>query len=190
MFMIFQIIHFVFAIITFPGIIVHEIAHRFFCDITKTAVYEIDYLNLSNFSTTGYLGYVKHKEAIGLRKNILINLGPLLLNTFFCVVFTTPYAMSIAANAGNVLNFSHIFLLWLGFSIGVHALPSKQDIINLTKYISSYHNFFTQILYFPFRVLFFLSRILSFFWFDAILTFGIIYLNILLYQKIFSYLPY
>ncbi|MBP6384991.1 MAG: DUF3267 domain-containing protein [Pseudarcicella sp.] len=173
-----------FTIFTFPGVIIHEIAHRFFCDITGTPVYKIKYLDISLDSDT--LGYVEHGETKSLRSTILICLGPLIVNTFFCLLFSAPFSLVFSARATNILESSHLILLWLAFSIGAHAIPSTQDVSILTNYINKKENLIVQILYFPIRILFFITNILSFFWFNAIFSAAIIWLNIEFFGFLFK----
>ena len=162
------------ALITFPGVILHEIAHRFFCDITKTPVYEIKYIGIS----TPPLGYVAREQVYGLWKNTLISLGPFIVNNVTAFFVAMPYGIIIGLGAGSVFAPVHIllliFLMWLGFSCAYNSFPSSVDVSNLTEYIDKNHSIFTQILYFPFRLIFFVQRILSVFWFDAIWALGII----------------
>ncbi len=68
------------ALVTFPGVIVHEIAHRFFCDVTDTPVYEVAYFRPGQNPA----GYVIHGPAKNLRAGLLISAGPLLINTVLC----------------------------------------------------------------------------------------------------------
>ena len=48
------------SLVTFPGVVVHEAAHRFFCDVTDTPVYEVSY-----FRPRGKpAGYVIHGRPV------------------------------------------------------------------------------------------------------------------------------
>lgn len=116
------------SLITFPGIIVHEMAHRFFCDITHTPVYAISYFNLGNPT-----GFVYHAPCIGIKKNLLIALGPLIINSILCMIigFYAAYPLIILETHNNGI-FS-FFMLWLAVSIGIHAFPSDTDIKSLRQ---------------------------------------------------------
>ena len=111
------------ALITFPGVIVHEIAHRFFCDITKTPVYAICYFKLDNPT-----GFVIHAPVKEIKKSLLISMGPLIINTIICIIisFTAAFPIHILKSEKNIYLF--YFLWWVGFSIGAHAIPSDSDI--------------------------------------------------------------
>lgn len=126
--MIIHILDKLITLLTFPGVIVHEIAHRFFCDITKVPVYSVSYFDLSSSNP----GTVSHKQTFVLKKAFLISIGPLIINTFGCILLTLPYMISYDI-VGYGIKIVYLFLAWLGFSMGIHALPSKQDINNILK---------------------------------------------------------
>lgn len=110
------------SLLTFPGIIVHEIAHKFFCDIMKVPVCKVRYFSLSNPA-----GYVIHGPTNNLQQAFFISIGPLIINTIFCVLLTFPAMFPIFILSAK--NYHSIFslLLWLGISIGMHAFPSQED---------------------------------------------------------------
>ena len=105
------------TLVTFPGVIMHEIAHRFFCDITKTPVYAINYFN-----------YVIHRPANEIKKSLLISVGPLIINTLLCMIITFAAMFPKVAFDQRESSILSYFLLWVGFSIGAHAFPSNVDI--------------------------------------------------------------
>jgi hypothetical protein len=72
------------ALVTFPGVVVHEAAHRFFCDLTETPVYEVSYLRPMGNPA----GYVVYGRPRSLRAALMISGGPLLINTLLCAVLT------------------------------------------------------------------------------------------------------
>src|SRR5437870_10198406 len=100
------------AIFTFPGVIVHEAAHRFFCDIARVPVHAVCYFRVGNLA-----GYVVHAKTASLRANFLISIGPLIVNTFLCA------AIGFAPGLARILSPEHMpgvfmLLLWLAMSIG------------------------------------------------------------------------
>ena len=177
----------VMAILTFPGVILHEIAHRFFCDVTKTPVLEVKYFGISQKNT---FGHVIHKQAYGLRTNILIDLGPFIINNLVACFLATPLGIISGMGSGSVFEVIEIFLIiglmWLSFSCAYNSFPSSVDVSNLTDYINGYHSIFIQTLYLPFRLIFFIQRILSIFWFDAIWAFVISIGQIWFWSYVFS----
>lgn len=64
------------SIITFPGVIVHELAHQLFCRWFKIPVFEVCYFRFEN-----PIGYVIHEPAKKGYQTILISIGPFIINT-------------------------------------------------------------------------------------------------------------
>jgi hypothetical protein len=122
---------FVIAILTFPGVIVHEAAHRFFCDLAHVPVYDVCYFRIGNPS-----GYVIHGPTKSLRASFLITIGPLLINTLLCAVICFAPAISLSLNVANA-PIVFVLLGWLGLSIGMHAFPSPQDAANFSAVVRS-----------------------------------------------------
>ena len=132
-------------LLSFPGVILHEISHRFFCDIYNIEVYSIDYF--VPFSDRA--GCVKRKQIDTLRQEFFIAIGPLIINSLVCIMLTFPMACSWYSGIPFLNFFStlecaiHIFVAWVGYSAGLWAIPSTQDVSGLidmaqskfTKYI-------------------------------------------------------
>jgi Putative zincin peptidase len=119
------------ALVTFPGVVVHEAAHRFFCDLTDTPVYEVSYFRpMSNPA-----GYVVHGRPRSLGAALLISGGPLLINTLLCAVLTATVAYKHFVLEAPLNNLVLLFLAWLGYSIGMHAFPSRQDAATFTAQV-------------------------------------------------------
>lgn len=157
---------FLIALLTFPGVIVHEIAHRLFCDMAKVPVYEVCYVRVGNPA-----GYVIHGPVNGLWSAFLIACGPFFINSFLCMLIAFPAVTPvwILHDSGSSMAIVHMFLLWLAISIGMHAFPSGQDLDNFHQQVKQTKGFnpllvFSWIL----GVIFKIARLLSFFWFDAI----------------------
>src|SRR5579864_5151355 len=110
------------AILTFPGIICHEIAHRFFCDIAGVPVYEICYFRVGNPA-----GYVQHGPARNLKSAFLISIGPLIINTLLCSLITFAAVIPIFILNATDTGGASILLRWVGFSIGMHAFPRSEE---------------------------------------------------------------
>src|SRR5438132_94908 len=64
------------SILTFPGVIVHEMAHRIFCDLCGVPVYKACYFRVGNPA-----GYVLHAPVSDLRSSFFISVGPIMVNT-------------------------------------------------------------------------------------------------------------
>ena len=137
--MIFWISGELISLITFPGIIVHEIAHRFFCDIFNVPVYEIHYFR--PLSKTA--GHVRHRATDSLFSSFFIGMAPLFINSLLCMILTFPIAItkffgtSFLPSIIPINNILSLILYWVGFSIGFNAIPSKQDISGLVALTDS-----------------------------------------------------
>ena len=84
------------SIVTFPGVIVHELAHQLFCRWARVAVFEVKYFQFKN-----PVGYVIHELTNNPAKNLLIGVGPFIINSL------------------------------LGALIAMHAFPSTGDAKNI-----------------------------------------------------------
>ncbi len=125
------------SLLTFPGVILHEIAHRFFCDIFNVPVYAISYFR--PFSKEA--GHVILAKQSKITPAFFIAIGPLIINSLACMLLTFPFAMMQTLGTSFALEWSpYPFLLnptnfaaWLGYSIGLHAIPSNQDLEPLKR---------------------------------------------------------
>jgi hypothetical protein len=154
---------FIVALLTFPGVVVHEIAHRLFCDIAGVPVYEACYIRFGSPA-----GYVIHGPVKKLGSAFLIAVGPFIINTLLCAIISFP-AVVIFEAVDDFTSPLNLFLLWMGISIGMHAFPSKEDLDNFYEAVKSTHGFspllaFSFLLSFIFKI----ARFLSIVWFDAI----------------------
>jgi hypothetical protein len=112
------------AILSFPGVIVHEFAHLLFCRLRKVVVFETCFFRMGNPA-----GYVIHEATDNFYTTFMISMGPFLVNTVLCLLICLPAYMPI-----QFFDLSHplsYFLLWLGVAIGMHAIPSNQDASNV-----------------------------------------------------------
>lgn len=130
------------ALATFPGVIIHEIAHRFFCDITNVGVYKIYYF--IPFSQTA--GCVLHEPTKSLWRALLISTGPLIINSLVCMLLTIPYGITLYLGTTfaltnpntHFLKFIGLMILtWIGYSAGFNAIPSNQDMNGLSELAQS-----------------------------------------------------
>ncbi|MEM7362014.1 MAG: metalloprotease family protein [Bacteroidota bacterium] len=147
------------ALITFPGVMIHELAHELFCYLTGVKVYEVCYFQFDKDET----GYVLHEATESVIKNFLISMAPLLLGTFLpLLIFSFGFLLFEKESV-----FLYPFF-WLGGSIGMHAFPSNGDASILNKAVKEKlknDNYLVVICY-PFLVLVWLANLLSFFWAD------------------------
>ena len=114
------------AIATFPGVIVHEAAHLLFCRLQKLAVFEVVFFRFGNPA-----GYVVHEATQVFRSMFLVAMGPFFVNSVLCVVFCS--AAFLPVHELGVADPLPYFFYWLGLSIGMHAIPSNQDMVGLWR---------------------------------------------------------
>ena len=114
----------VIALLTFPGVIVHETGHFFFCRLFRLAVFDVCFFRLGSPT-----GYVIHERTDNFKALFFVSMGPFFVNTLLCMVFCTAAFLPVwELKTQDPLAY---FFYWLGLSIGMHAFPSKDDLSNI-----------------------------------------------------------
>ncbi|MDD3032903.1 MAG: metalloprotease family protein [Candidatus Pacebacteria bacterium] len=163
------------TILTFPGVIVHEWAHKTMCELFGVKVHKVVYFSLLGRNN----GYVLHDEPNNYAQVFGISVGPLFFNSLLTVIST------IIAVQFFREDFLYYFLLWLAFSIGMHAFPSNGDAKNLMNYsknvLKKWYNPLNwfHLLTFPLVFLIWIMNELKIFWLDAAYSFLLIYVTII-----------
>ncbi|MHB0885213.1 MAG: DUF3267 domain-containing protein [Bacillota bacterium] len=154
------------ALLTFPGVIVHEIGHEFFCRLTGVLVYDVKYFRVGNPS-----GYVIHSRPKNFSQQFWITAGPFIVNSVVAVVVALPAALPYFV-LGAPMSILHWFLLWVGVSVGMHAFPSSGDAQSLLSSIKLYRAQAGPliVLAYPFAWAIFIANVLRFFWIDFFYT--------------------
>jgi hypothetical protein len=115
---------FVIALATFPGVIVHEAGHLFFCKLFRLQVYDVCFFRVGNPA-----GYVIHENTENFTALFFVSMGPFFANTLLCMIFCTAAFLPVwELKISDPLAY---FYYWLGLSIGMHAFPSTTDLSNL-----------------------------------------------------------
>jgi len=115
---------FVIAIVTFPGVIIHEAGHLFFCKLFKLQVYAVCFFRVGNPA-----GYVIHERTDNFTALFFVSMGPFFANTLLCVIFCMAAFLPVwELKVADPLAY---FFYWLGLSIGMHAFPSSHDLSNI-----------------------------------------------------------
>ncbi len=154
------------SLVTFPGVIVHEIAHQLFCRLFNVAVLDVCYFRVDNPS-----GYVVHEKPKSVIINILIGIGPFIVNTLVGAIIAFPAAISILKfQVGfNTSYIPEYILVWLGVSICMHAFPSTGDAKSMWDAIKEPETkFITKILAAPIIFLVYMGAFGSIVWLDLL----------------------
>src|SRR5437867_699771 len=159
---------FLISIATFPGVIVHELAHVAFCKFTDTRVLKVCYFRFGNPA-----GYVIHEQPSTVWRHILIGIGPFFLNTafgFMLGIVAIPMHMSL-----NRLTAPQFLLLWLGVSIAMHSFPSTGDARSIWHAVWSKGSpISARLIGSPLVFVIFAGAIGSMFWLDALYGIGVV----------------
>jgi len=157
----------VIQILTFPGIVIYQITHKFMCDILGVTVYDVKYFSFEDVSW-----YVIYDETDSLWKHFLIAITPFIINSLICILLTFPIAISIFYLEIDIENPVLFILAWVGISAWVHAIPYSQDIKNLKIHAKENHNKIVNYLFIsPLYFFVILANTLKVVWFDFIYAF-------------------
>jgi putative zincin peptidase len=119
---------FLISLITFPGVIVHELAHVIFCRLTGTKILKVCYFQLGNPTR-----YVIHGAPSSEWRHILVAVGPFFINSLVGLglgIVALPFGFDLShPGVGGWL------WLWLSISIAMHAFPSTGDAKNIWRFI-------------------------------------------------------
>lgn len=144
------------SFLTFPGVIVHELAHQLACRFVKVPVFKVCYFQSKNPN-----GYVIHERTKNFFQTVVISMGPFILNSILGLFIFLPGRFSV--EEGLI----EYFLMWLGISILMHAFPSQQDLAYVFAGLKekSVH-FLVKIFIFPIACLMSIGTIGSVIWLD------------------------
>lgn len=152
------------SIVTFPGVIVHELAHQIFCRMMGVPVLEVKYFQAKN-----PCGYVIHEATSRPLATFLISIGPFVINTLLGCILIFPVAMEIVEfrSYNSVLS---LVAAWLGISILMHSFPSTGDAKVLVNRIlkNKQVNLLVRIVTAPLIGLIYLGAIGSIVWLDFV----------------------
>lgn len=158
--------------ITIPGVVIHELGHKIFCDIAKVKVKRVCYFRFGNPA-----GFVVHEAPKNFFQSLLIVFGPFIFGTLFsilCYVYSYFYKGEIA----------EIIFIWIGFSAACNSFPSDADAKVLWQETNRHvkKNVFAIIGY-PFALLIWLQNKLGYVYFDVIYAIGLYFF---VYQKLLN----
>lgn len=152
------------SIITFPGVIIHELAHQLFCMLCGLEVFEVKYFQINNPN-----GYVIHESTDRPWKVFLTCMGPFFINSLLGMVILLPASIELMMfrEYHDPLN---LVLGWLGFSILMYAFPSRGDAKVMIERILKNPDvsLLWKVVAAPFVGLIYLCSIGSIFWLDLV----------------------
>jgi Putative zincin peptidase len=153
------------ALVTFPGVIVHELAHQLFCRWFRIPVLNVCYFRFGNPA-----GFVIHEPAPKSYQSVLISVGPFLVNTAIGAIVSFPAALPVIKfGSGDLLD---VFLIWLGVSIAMHAIPSTGDAKSMWQSVKGVSPV-KRLLVMPIVGIIYLATIGRFFWLDLFYGVGV-----------------
>lgn len=121
------------SLLTFPGVIIHEIAHRFFCDRYNIKVFAVRYFKFDAQES----GYVVHEKIhdFSWQASFFVATGPLWINSLLGMILLFPcvlldYAYVDIATLPLLMKISIKMSQWVGYSVLFNAIPSNVDINN------------------------------------------------------------
>ena len=147
-------LYYLYALLTAPGVIVHELAHAFFCLLGGVKIYKI---NLFRFQKVA--GFVVHEEPKDFMSSWLISFGPLIINSYL--------AMFFFAQVRPIYNLWDLLFMYLGVAIALQAIPSTGDAESLL--LMANRNFWKNpliILLYPLVLVLYVLNLLKRFYFD------------------------
>lgn len=103
------------ALLNFPGIIMHEFSHKFFCDWAGVRVLKVCYFRMGNPA-----GFVIHESAKKFSQSFFIAIGPFIIG----VVASSLLFLLSGQHTGTLAGFVYV---WLGLTIAANAFPSTGD---------------------------------------------------------------
>jgi hypothetical protein len=134
-----------------------------FCKLRNVAVFDACYFQFENPQ-----GFVKHERTSNFTTTFLISMGPFFVNTLLCLLICIPTYLPI--KFFGIENLFSYFMIWLGVSIGMHAIPSNDDADNVFQQAkeSAKHFNVLAIVSFPIVGLIYVFNALRMFWADLI----------------------
>ena len=156
---------FLITLLTFPGVMVHELGHVVFCRLLGIRVAKVCFFRFGNPA-----GYVLHEEPANALQHMLISYGPFFVNTVLGAAVAAPATVPLLHFTDGRLPY---LFIWLGISIAMHAFPSTGDAASLWQGI--WHGrgcCLWRLIALPFVMLIYLGALGSIFWLN--LVYGIV----------------
>lgn len=145
---------------------VHEYAHYKMCHWRDVPVHEVVFFQFGN-----PVGYVAHGEPDRYADALAISGAPFMMNSALAIGLFGG-ALGVGVGAGPSAGITAVLsplAIWLGISVGMHAIPSSGDAASLwTLAKTHWRDSVLGLLGFPIAALIYLANLLNFLWFDLI----------------------
>lgn len=119
---------FIISLLTFPGVVTHELSHVIACSIFNVKILKVKYFNFSFSLVGGEAGYVIHEPTRNYFATLIIGSAPFFLNSLLSILSAL---LSLATFSGSFMNY---LLIWLSISFAMHSFPSNQDMSNVKSH--------------------------------------------------------
>lgn len=171
---------FVVSLLSFPGVISHEYAHKLACEWRNIRVYDVVYFQLGSPA-----GFVRHQEPERQANAFWITTAPFFVNSLIALnlgLLIGTFYPDYTPRSG-IPAYILLFLSWLAVSVGMHAFPSPSDARTLWRLTK--RNWRSSVLGFlsvPVVFVIYVSHFLSYLWLDIIYGLAIVFLGFALAQ--------
>lgn len=171
-------------LLTVPGVVVHEFAHKQACHLVGVPVLEVAYFRFGDPS-----GYVRHAQPDRYRKSFVISVAPFLVNTAVSLAAFLGVAILVTSVVGSPLSLelladlrtvsSEVLVLaavlgWLGLSVGMQAFPSTGDANTLwVRSRAEWRRSPVVLLGVPVVLVIYVVNLLSWLWADVVYAIGL-----------------
>jgi len=155
------------SVLTFPGVIVHELGHLIFCRLFGIPVAKVCLFRFGNPA-----GYVLHGEPGNAIQHLFVTFGPFFANTVLGAAIAAPVSIPLR-DIHPLLPWQYVFL-WLGISIAMHAFPSTGDAESLWRGIWQGRGCcLARLIALPFVGVIYLGALGKMVWLDVIYGIGV-----------------
>ncbi|ELZ22990.1 metalloprotease family protein [Natrinema limicola] len=161
-------------LVTIPGVVIHEFAHKQACELVGVPVLEVVYFQFGDPA-----GYVRHGQPRRYREAFVVSVAPFLVNTVvaFAAFLGLAALVSTTGNlrAASIETIAATAVLgWLGLSIGMHAFPSTGDADTLWRRSRlEWRQSPMVLLGIPVVVVIYVANLLSWLWADVLYALGL-----------------
>jgi hypothetical protein len=156
------------ALLTFPGVVVHEVVEQLFCRWRRVAILNVCYFRFDNPA-----GFVIHEPDIEVHQMLWISLGPLVVNSLLGALIAFPAILP--ALEFRVATVQSYVLAWLGLSIAMHAFPDSDDARNLWRALRSHQvSTLTRVFVMPIAAAMYVGAVGRLLWLDLFYGIGVI----------------